>query len=240
MKNAALEITKGKKTAILLGATGLVGSHCLEQLLLHANFRRVVVFTRRPTKRQHERLVEHVIDFDQLPAYRPYFKGEDLFLCLGTTMRKAGNRKAFFTVDYTYPYQAARMAADNGVNQVLSVSSVGADADAFFFYSKVKGLLENALKEMPFWSVHLFRPSVLLGERNEHRWGEQLAGQLGRGIDYLTGGMLTKYRPIEAEIVAKAMVNAAQRLEEGIFTYPSHYLQQLAEETYDGNSYLEK
>ncbi len=235
-----MEITKGKKTAILLGATGLVGGYCLDFLLAHPNYHRVVIFTRRNTGREHERLVEHVIDFADLPAYRRLFKGQDLFLCLGTTMRQAGNRKAFFKVEYTYPYQAARMAADNGVNQVFLVSSVGADPDSVFFYNKVKGLLEKAVKNMPFWAVHIFQPSVLLGERNENRWGEKLAGQLGRGIDYLTGGMLTKYRLIEAEVVAQAMVNAAQRLEEGIFTYPSHYLQELAEEAYNGNYFPKK
>lgn len=240
MKKIPLEITKGKKTAILLGATGLVGTYCLDHLLAHPNYHRVVVLTRRSVDREHERLEEHLINFDELPAYRSLFKGQDLFLCLGTTMRKAGSRKAFFQVDYTYPYQAARMAADNGVNQMLLVSSVGADRESVFFYSKVKGLLEGAVKEMPFWAIHIFQPSVLLGERNENRWGEQLAGQLGKGIDYLTGGILTKYRPIEAEVVAKAMVNAAQRLEAGIHTYPSHYLQQVAEETYNDYPYLKE
>ena len=227
-----MEITKGKKTALLFGATGLVGGYCLDYLLAHSNYRKVVVFTRRKIKRQDPKLIQHVIDFDDLPGYRSLLKGQDLFLCLGTTMRKAGNRKAFFKVDYTYPYQAARMAADNGVNQVLLVSSVGANKDAVFFYSKVKGLLENALKDMPFWAVHIFRPSVLLGTRNENRWGEKIAGEIGRRIDALTGGLLTKYRPIEAEIVAKAMVNAAQGLESGIFTYPSDYLQHLSEESF--------
>lgn len=227
-----MEIIKDKKTALLFGATGLVGGHCLELLLHHSAYHRVIVFTRRKLKMEHDKLVQHVIDFDDLPEYRSLIKGDDLFLCLGTTMAKAGSRKAFFRVDYTYAYQAARMAADNGVNQVLLVSSVGADPDALFFYSKVKGLLEQAVKKMPFWSVHIFRPSVLLGERNENRWGEKIAGELGKGIDYLTGGMLTKYKPIEAEVVAQAMINAAQQLKEGVFTYPSHYLQQLAEETY--------
>lgn len=232
-----MEISKHHKTAILFGATGLVGGYCLDFLLQHKAYHKVVVFTRRKLRKEHDKLVQHVIDFDKLPQYRNLIKGNDLYISLGTTMAKAGSRKAFFKVDYTYAYQAARMAADNGVGQLLLVSSVGADRNSMFFYSKVKGLLEDAVKKMGFWAVHIFRPSVLLGERNENRWGEKLAGQLGKGIDYLTGGMLTKYRPIEAEVVAKAMVNAAQRLEKGIFTYPSHYLQELADETYDIKPY---
>lgn len=227
-----MEITKSKKTALLFGATGLIGGYCLELLLEHPNYQRVVVFTRRRLKKEHDRLEQHVIDFDKLPDYRSLVAGNDLFLCLGTTMQKAGSKMAFFKVDYTYAYQAARMAADNGVNQLLLVSSVGADPDSLIFYSRVKGLLERAVRKMDFWAIHIFRPSVLLGERNENRWGEQLAGRIGKGIDYLTGGMLTKYRPIEAEVVARAMINAAQGLEDGVFTYPSHYLQRLADETY--------
>ncbi len=233
-----MEISKDKKTALIFGATGMIGNYCLQFLLQHKAYRKVVVFTRRKLSIEHPKLLQHVIRFDQLPDYRNLLKGNDLFLCLGTTMRKAGSRKAFFRVDYTYPYQAARMAADNGVNQVFLVSSVSADKNSMFFYNQVKGLLEEAIKKIPFWAVHIFQPSVLLGERNENRWGEQLAGQLGKGIDYVTGGLLKKYRPIEAEVVAKAMVNAAQQLRGGTFVYPSHMLQDLAEETY--NQYPKK
>ena len=232
-----MEISKHRKTALLFGATGLVGGYLLDMLLAHEAYRRVVVFTRRDLAQTHPKLIVHKIDFEHLPAYHELIRGQDLFIALGSTMRKAGGRKAFFKVDYTYPYQAARIAVENGVNQVLLVSSVGADRESVFFYSKVKGLIEEAVKKMNFWAVHIFRPSVLLGERNENRWGEQLAGQLGKGIDYLTGGMLTRYRPIEAEIVAKAMINAAQHLRPGTFTYPSHFLQTLAEETYNNKPY---
>lgn len=225
-----MEIIKDKKTAILIGATGLVGSFCLRELLLHPAYDRVVVLTRRPIKLTHENLVQYQVNFDQPESYKSLVKGHDLYACLGTTMAKAGSREAFYKVDYTYTYQTALMAAQNGVNQILLVSSVGADSDSLFYYSRVKGDVEAAVKQMPFWAVHIFQPSVLLGERNENRWGEQLAGRIAKGIDALTGGLLTKYKPIEADVVAKAMVNAAQGLKAGIKVYPSHYLQQLSEE----------
>ena len=223
-----MEITKDDKTALVFGATGLVGGHLVNFLLLHPAYEKVVVFVRRPMDVEHAKLVQHVIDFDQPESYRALVKGDDLFSCLGTTMAKAGSKAAFFKVDYTYALQAAKMAAKNQVNQLLLVSSVGADAGSLFYYSKVKGQLEDSVQKLPFWSTHIFRPSVLLGERNENRFGEKIAGKIGRVFDRITGGLLTKYRPIEADVVAKAMVSAAQGVEPGVHFYPSHWLQKLA------------
>ncbi len=213
-----------------MGASGLVGGYCLEYLLEHPAYGKVILLNRKNLDRQHQKLVQYEVDFDRLPDYEDYFEGNDLYLALGTTMAKAGSREAFYQVDFEYPFTAAQLAHQKGFNQLLLVSSVGASEDSYFFYSRVKGELENALKELPFWAVHIFQPSVLLGQRNENRWGEAIAARMGRGIDYLTGGLLTKYRPVEADVVAKAMVSAAQNLDKGVHIYPSHHLQQLAEE----------
>jgi len=227
-----LEIIKDQKTALLLGATGLVGSYCLRLLLEHGAYHKVLTFSRRKLPITHARLVQHVVDFDRLDTFAHLLKGDDLFCCLGTTMAKAGSRDAFFKVDYTYTYEAARIAAAQGVNQFLLVSSVGADANSMFYYSRVKGELEDAVKQLPYWAVHIFQPSVLLGERNENRWGEQWAAKIGKGIDAITGGWLSKYRPVEAEVVAAAMVSVAQQFRPGTQVYPSHYLQRLSEEEF--------
>jgi uncharacterized protein YbjT (DUF2867 family) len=233
-----LEILKGKKVALLVGATGLVGGYCLDFLLEHGAYRKVVVFSRRKLKKEHPKLEQHKVDFDRLADYRDLFRGDDLFCCLGTTMRKAGSKAAFYKVDFTYTHDAARLAVENGVKQFLLVSSVGADVDSLFFYSRVKGEIEAAVEKLPFWATHIFRPSVLLGSRNENRWGEEIAARIASGIDALTGGLLTKYRPIEADVVAKAMVNAAQQLKSGFHVYPSQFLQQLANEE-EGRALLE-
>lgn len=225
-----MEITRDKKTALLIGATGFVGSHCLQLLLSHQAYQKVIVLSRRSLELDHPKLEEHVIDFEDLAQYHSLLVGHDFFSCLGTTMAKAGNKEAFFQVDFKYVYTAARLAAANGVNQYLLVSSVGADKESTFYYSRVKGELEDAVKDLPFWSIHVFQPSVLLGERNENRWGEKWAGRIGKLIDSATGGLLTKYRPVEAEVVAQSMVNAAQGLRKGLHIYPSHLLQTLAEE----------
>ncbi len=224
-----MEISKSDKTALLFGATGLVGKHVLEMLLWHGAYAKVHTFGRRTLQMEHPRLVHHLIDFNRLMEVKHLLHGDDLYLCLGTTRAKAGSKEAFYQVDYTWNLEIARMACDNGVNQLLLVSSVGADPTSRFFYTRVKGQLEEAVKQLPFWAVHIFQPSVLLGERNENRWGEAIAGKLGKLIDAATGGLLKKYRPVEADVVARAMVSAAQRLEPGIHVYPSHWLQELAE-----------
>lgn len=208
----------------------MIGGYCLDYLLGASAYGSVVTLTRRKLKMQHPKLDQHIVDFDRLEDYRPLLKANDIFCCLGATRNKAGSKEAFYKVDYSYCYNAARIAAEEGASQFLLVSSVGADADSLFYYFRVKGELEEAVKKLPFWAVHIFQPSVLLGERPENRWGEQLAAFIGKRIDNFTGGMLSRFRPIEAEVVAKTMVEAAQGLQRGIFTYPSGYLQKLANE----------
>ncbi len=224
-----MKINKTNKTALLFGATGLVGRHLLDFLLLHGAYSRVKAFTRRPLELEHPKLETHIIDFDRPESFRSLLRGQDLFISLGTTIAKAGSQETFRKVDYDYPLQIAQAALANGVNQLLLVSSVGADPDSLFFYSRVKGELEEAVKKLDFWAVHIFQPSVLLGQRNENRWGEELAGKIGKVLDRISGGLLTRYRPIEADYVAKAMVHAAQGLEPGVHVYPSHWLQKMAE-----------
>ncbi len=223
-----IQITKDNKTALLFGGSGLVGRHCLDFLLMSNVYSKVVVFGRRLLDVEHEKLVQHQIDFDRLPEFAELIHGDDLFCCLGTTMAKAGSREAFRRVDFTYSHQIAEIGVKNGVNQFLLVSAVNADKESLFFYNRIKGELEEEVKRMPYWAIHILQPSVLLGERNENRWGEELAGKIGRGIDRLTGGLLSKYRPVEADVVAKAMVVVAQGVQKGVQVYPSHYLQKLA------------
>lgn len=227
-----MEIIKDDKTALVFGASGLIGNHLVKLLLEHEAYAKVKVFVRQEMKIKHPKLEQHVIDFEDLLGYGDLILGDDMFCALGTTRAKAGSKEAFFKVDFTYVYEAARMGMEKGVNQFLLVSSAGADTEAFFYYSQVKGEIENAIKKLNFWGIHIFQPSLLLGERNENRWGENIAKKMGNFFDRFTGNLLTKYRPIEAEIVAQAMVSAAQRLDAGVHTHQSEHLQALAEEIY--------
>ncbi|MDX1666335.1 MAG: NAD-dependent epimerase/dehydratase family protein [Saprospiraceae bacterium] len=225
-----MEISKHKKTAVIAGATGLVGSYCLQYLLEHPNYAKVIHLGRRKVELEHDKLQQHRIDFDRPEKYRHLIRGQDIYCCLGTTMAKAGSKEAFIEVDFTYVMRLANYGLANGASQFLLVSSVGADPDSIFFYTRIKGETEKALKELPYWAIHIFQPSFLLGSRPENRWGEKIASRIGKGIDKVTGGMLTKYKPVEAEVVARAMVGAAQQLDPGIHLHASHHLQKLAEE----------
>jgi uncharacterized protein YbjT (DUF2867 family) len=225
-----MEISKSEKTALVLGATGLVGTYLVDQLLEHPAYAKVRILVRDKMNRTHPKLEQHRVNFDHLERYADLFRVHDLFLCLGTTMAQAGSKAAFRKVDFGYNYTAAELAADKGANQVLLVSSIGADPDSLFFYSQVKGDLEVAIRQLPFWAIRIFQPSFLLGERTENRWGERLASQIARAVDSVTGNWLSRYRPVEAEYVAAAMVAAAQSLRGGISVVTSDQIPDLAQQ----------
>lgn len=212
----------------MIGVTGLVGRNCLPLLVTHRAYHEIVLFTDRPLDLDHPKIKECVVDFDQLEKHAQLFHGNDFYCCLGSTPAKATDREAFHRIDYEQAFAAARIAAANEVNQIMLLSAVGANPEANLYFSRVKGELEEAVKALSFWATHIFQPSLLLKERNDNRWGEKWANKLGKVIDSATGGLLTKYKPVEAEIVAKAMINAAQQLRAGTHVYPSHFLQELA------------
>ena len=211
-----IKIKEGKKTAILFGGSGLVGGFCLDLLLESLIYTKVLCLGRKKLNKEHEKLEQFIIDFDNLAEVEKSIQGNDLFCALGTTIKKAGSQEAFRKVDFEYPAEIAKIAAKNGVSQFILVSSVGADSASKVFYSKVKGELEDAIRELPFWGVHILRPSLLLGDRNESRPLERFGIMFSRGIGFLMGDLLGKYQPVEAEDVAKAMVIEAQSLEGGI------------------------
>lgn len=227
-----MEIKKSSKTAVVFGSTGLVGSHLIRLLCKNDSYAKVVSFSRSPLDYSHEKLVAEVIPFQQLSEELKDMKGNDLFICLGTTIRKAGSKEKFRKIDRDYVIAIAKKAEYHNFNQLLLVTAVGADKDSFFFYNKVKGEVEDLIAKMNFWAVHIFRPSLLLGERNENRFGEKIAGIIGRGINRISGNLLKKYKPVEAEAVAAAMIEAAGKIKAGKFIYPSDHLQDMAESYY--------
>lgn len=223
-----LEIKKGRKKAILFGATGLVGRSCLDFLVEHDAYQEIVCFTRKPLNHKSVKVLNEVIDFAELDHYADKILGDDLFLCLGTTKAKAGSNRAFYEVDFNYNYKAAMFAKKNGMSQVLLVSSIGANVDSVFFYARVKGELEKTIKQLNFWSTHIFRPSLLDGVREESRPAEDIALGIGKVINVLTKGGLNNLTPVPAKTVAKAMINVAQKFEKGINCYESNQLASLA------------
>ena len=199
------------RVALLLGATGLVGSHCLHLLLPDTAYARVRVLVRRPLGQRHPRLEAHQVDFDRLEENAGLFAVDDVYSCLGTTMARAGSEAAFRRVDHDYPVQAGELAVANGAEQYMMVSAIGADPQSRIFYNRVKGEAEAAVKRLPFRAVWVLRPSLLLGDRQELRVGERLASAVSRPLAPLLVGRFRRYRPIDAEAVAQAMIRLAHQ-----------------------------
>lgn len=223
-----LEIKKGRKRAILFGATGLVGGHCLNYLVEHDAYDEVLCFTRTPLVHESKKVVNEVINFEQLEHYADKIHGDDLFLCLGTTKAKAGSNRGLYEVDFSYNYRAAMYAKKNGVSQVSVVSSIGANTDSIFFYTRVKGELEKTILKLGFWSTHIFRPSLLDGDRNELRVKEEIAIGLSKMIDVFTKGGLNNLAPISPKALAQVMINTAQKIEKGVNYYESKQIASMA------------
>ncbi len=193
--------------ALIVGASGLIGSYCLKFLLESKSYCKVRALVRRPLEITHPKLEEHIIDFDRLESCRELFKVEDVYCCLGTTMRNAGSREAFRKVDISYPVNVARFASEMKVGQLLVISSMGADPRSLFFYNRVKGEMENGVRKYKFRGLHFLRPSLLLGKRKEFRFAEYLGQKIAPVISPLMRCRLKKYRPIKAEVVAWSMVS---------------------------------
>jgi uncharacterized protein YbjT (DUF2867 family) len=191
------------KTAIIIGATGLIGSTLVEQILDNPAYSKVVLLLRKPLNISHSKLIQEVIDFDNPDASK--IMGDDLFCAMGTTLAKAGSKDAQYKIDCTYPYEIGKIAKSNGVKQYLLVSSLGADADSSNFYLRTKGDLEQKIKSLGFENFVIFRPSFLLGDRQEFRLGEKIAVVFVKLLNPLMIGGLKKYRGIEAFKVAKSM-----------------------------------
>ena len=205
------------KTALVLGATGLVGTHLVQLLLADPRVHKVVVFVRRASGIIDAKLEEHIIDFDSPSTWRHLVKGDILFSCLGTTLKQAGSQKAQFTVDYTYQYNFAVEAASNTVPVYVLVSSASADPQSKLFYTRIKGELERDVKKLPFSRTAIIQPGLLAGRTRNERFGEKVAAGILNGVNAL--GLFRKYRPIPGITVARAMINAALSAETGIHVY---------------------
>ena len=199
-----------KKTALLAGATGLVGSALLPLLLASERYAKVIVVGRRPVPTQHPKLVQVITDLDQLEQERLRLIADDVYCCLGTTIRQAGSQEAFYKVDFLYVVRLAALTAANFAAQFLVVSSLGADVNSRFYYSRVKGEMEEAISQTPFRAIHIFRPSLLLGERAAPRLGERFGAAMLALVRPLLRGGWRKYRPVAAATVAQAMLRAAE------------------------------
>jgi uncharacterized protein YbjT (DUF2867 family) len=210
-----------RKTAVVLGATGLIGQHLVQELLQNEFFSRVRLLVRKPLTINHPKLDIQIVNFnDEKDIAARIDIGDVIFCCVGTTRKKVkGNKTEYRKVDYDIPIITARLGVQHGFSQFLMVSAIGANPVAANFYLQLKGCIEEDITALPFESIHIFRPSLLLGKREEFRLGERLGGVVFKALSFLFIGAWRKYRPIQAADVAKSMVAAANKEIAGVHLY---------------------
>lgn len=216
------------KTAIIIGGTGLTGTRLLKILLTSDIYDRVISLVRSDIKISHPKLEQYVVDFDNPESYENLIEGNDMFCCMGTTIKKAGSQSAFQKVDLEYPVQLAKVAATNGVKRFSIISSLGANPNSGNFYLRTKGKCEEELRKLGFQSTSIFRPSLLVGNRKEFRLREKIGEILMRLLSIFMIGGLRKYRAIKVQTVAYAMYQIAQKNTVGYHIYESDEIEKIA------------
>ncbi|MFN3403527.1 MAG: NAD(P)H-binding protein [Cytophagaceae bacterium] len=196
---------EGKYTAIVLGATGLIGKYLVKMLLEDPDYNKVIILVRRPVSYQSEKAEVVITDFSNPESYAHYIKGDHFFCCIGTTIKKAGSKEEFRAVDFTIPVKMASLASSNGVSKFLVISSLGGNSDSGNFYLKTKGEMEAMIRKNHFRHIAILRPSLLLGDRDEVRTGESVAKYFMSFFKPFFLGSLKRFRPVHAESVARAM-----------------------------------
>lgn len=207
------------RTALLLGASGLVGRYTLKRLAADGRWSRVVTLGRRPKPSAWKAHEHHMVNFTRLADYADLFTCDDLFCALGTTMKEAGSKEAFRRVDLELPFEAAQLAHSAGATQMLLVSALGADPDSRIFYNRTKGEAERAIEGVGFEAVQIARPSLLAGDRAEARLGERIGLAVLKPLTPVLRGPLAALRPTEAKDVGRALVAIAAARPTGTHTY---------------------
>ncbi|MCW3125953.1 MAG: oxidoreductase [Bacteroidetes bacterium] len=203
-------------TILILGASGLVGGKCLQHSLSDPRIDKVTAVVRRELDIRHPKLTQLVVDFDKLDDYASDIRADAVLSALGTTRKQAGSAANFRKVDYDYQLRAAEIARRNGTRTFVLLSSGAANKKSLTLYLKVKGEIEDAISKLGFEKMAILRPSVLLGERKDSRSAEAVAQWAVKSLLFVFSGPLAKYKGIEADTVALAMVNAVQKPYKGV------------------------
>jgi len=214
--------------AIIAGASGLIGSKLLSILLHESYYDEVLILMRKELPLSHKKLVQLVIDFDKLDDHAAAVTGHVLFCCLGSTQKKTPDLAVYRKIDHDYPLKLAQLAKQNSVEQYHLVSSIGANSQSSNFYTKMKGETEADIEQVKMKCLHIYRPSFLVGARNESRPRELFFLGLMKLINPLLIGSLRNYRSIPAETVARAMFNESIKKQEGVFVHSSEKIKLLA------------
>ncbi|MBQ0731005.1 MAG: NAD(P)H-binding protein [Oleispira antarctica] len=205
------------KTALVIGATGLIGRHLVDELIASSRFTRVIALTRKPLLIDSTKFENHLVDFEQLENFATLFTADALFSCLGTTKKQVGSIEAQRRVDLDCQYRAAKIGREHGISEYFLVSSSGANANSPSEYLKMKGQLEEKILALDFPRSVIFRPSLLLGKRAEPRFGEDIAAKVMPLLKYIP--FLNTYRPITGQQVAAKMAAVAEAEGKGKESY---------------------
>lgn len=211
--------------ALVIGATGATGEFLVEELLADQNYTQVTIFVRRPTGKQNPKLVEHIINFSSIDAYKALIVGDVIFSCLGTTLKAAGSKENQWKIDFEIPASFATLARENGMSSIVLLSAFGASSQSRVFYSQIKGKLEDKIAELDFEQYIIFKPGLLLRAGSD-RFGEKITGYLLKGVNAI--GLLRKFRPMPTSLLAKKLAKAPKVFPAGtsvveldeIFTLP--------------------
>jgi uncharacterized protein YbjT (DUF2867 family) len=213
---------KGNFESVVFGATGMIGSFLLDFIVQAPSKSKILVLNRTLQQYGHDRIVELIVDTNILNTKYEELSIENCFICLGTTMKKAGSKEAFIKIDKDLILNCATFAKNHHVQNIFLVSAVGADRESSIFYNQVKGMTERGLISLNFTGTHIFRPSLLLGKRKESRLAENLGVRIAKILDPVIGVFMGKYRSIMAEDVANSMyLISKQKNNSGIHYY--HY-----------------
>ena len=205
-------------TATLVGATGLIGSYLLQELLNDPYFDTVKILIRRPVDITHKKLEKEIVDFNDGDSLLVALSNSDVLFCaIGSTMKKVkGDKEAYRKIDFDIPVNLARFCKMTGCEKFILVSSAGANPKSSNFYQRLKGETDEAIKRSGLKTIHIMRPSLLLGERKEYRLGENIGKAIMTSLSFL---IPAKYKAIQGKEVAKVMFALSKKKEEGIFVH---------------------
>jgi uncharacterized protein YbjT (DUF2867 family) len=195
------------KSIIILGASGLIGHAVLNQAIENTQIEQIIILVRKSINLKHNKLTEVITDFKNLSEINSNVMGDALICCLGTTRKKTPNLQEYKNIDFGLTVEIAKIAKENDVQQIHLISAIGADPKSKIFYNKLKGETEQALIKIDFPQTIIYRPSLLIGKRNEFRLGELIAQKLAPVFDVFLIGSLKKYHSISAKTIAKAVLN---------------------------------
>ena len=198
----------GNLHVLVIGATGATGRELVKRLLIDNDFSQVTIFVRTAPNIKHKKLKIHEIDFKEIEKHKDNIKGDILFSALGTTKKDAGGKGQQYKIDYTYQYEFSKIAAQNGVGQLSLVSSVGANAKSSFFYPKIKGALEEAVKKLDFKKIDIFQPPMLIRQPDLMREGEKSGIKILNRLNKI--GILKSQKPLAVEALAEKMLEIAK------------------------------